>query len=857
MLTITINGQEIKLEKPVTILEAAKGVGIKIPTLCHYPGLDLFGGCRQCLVEVEKMPRLQTSCTVYAADGMVVRTETEEIIKARKGMLEFLLIHHPLDCPMCDKSGECTLQDLTVEYGAEEGKFREGKRKYRPNFEDPLIARNTERCILCTRCIRVCDGVQGASALAIRGRGNYSVVEPFSGGKFDCEYCGNCITVCPVGSLMSKLHSHSYRSWLVDTEVKSVCAYCGVGCSMMLQAREDKLIRTDPRLGVGINDGILCARGRFGYGFIESKGRLTEPLIRKNDRLVPVTWDEAFTYVADRLKEIKSRFGGSSIGGIASGRGTNEENYLFQKILREGLNTNNIDSIARTGFAVAQEYLEGILGPGATANIISDIKGAGAVITIGGDPAHINPVLGIQVRGAFRRGAKVITIGYAPGLERFRTHDLPLYPFTEGTLLSALLKELTGAKEFSGKNIPLETKIREFLATSGHNLKATCGIDPETLNNTIKALSGISGISIIIGPDILQRTDVTTNLFLLSAVAYLLNAKVYLLSERPNEQGLIDVGCVPDRSADGKVLENPGLTLMEMIEAANAGSIKALYIMGDNPVYNLPDSGFVKEALSKLELLVVQDMLATETVLLADVVLPASAWAEKTGTYTNLERRIQGLAKAVKGHGMEGWKILSELAQKLNMHTSFGSAEDVMKEIAGISPLYAGFKYADMDRGENIWPYKGAAPDSGISADKLQLTALWVPSKKDNLYLMIDRHMFHSGTMSRHSAALNTIYPEPYAGVNPDTAKKAGLEDGDIATIRSERKNIHLPVKVDKGIPPQAVLLTNYFRERGGLSLVPFKMEAVTKVPCINGIEVTLEKRALHMTDKDTEVCND
>lgn len=857
MLTITINGQEIKLEKPMTILEAARGVGIKIPTLCHYPGLDLYGGCRQCLVEVEKMPRLQTSCTVYVADGMVVQTETEEIIKARKGMLEFLLIHHPLDCPMCDKSGECRLQDLTVEYGPEEGKFREGKRKCPPNYEDPLIARNTERCILCTRCIRVCEGVQGASALTIRGRGNYSVVEPFSGGKFDCEYCGNCITVCPVGALMSKLHSHSYRSWLVETEVKSVCAYCGVGCSMLLQARENKLLRTNPKQGIGINDGILCARGRFGYGFIESKERLTEPLVRKNDRLVPVTWDEALTFVAGRLKEIKSRFGGNSIGGIASGRGTNEENYLLQKVMREGLNSNNIDSIARTGFAVAQEYLEDALGQGATANLISDIKWAGAVITIGGDPTHINPVLGIQVRGAFRRGAKVITIGYTPGLERFRTHDFPLYPFTEGTLLSALLSELAGTKELPGKNIYLEVKIKEFLATSNHNLKATCGIEAEALTDTIKAISGISEISIIIGPDIVQRTDVTTNLFLLSAVAYLLDAKVYLLSERPNEQGLIDVGCVPNRSAGGRVLENPGLTLMEMIDAANTGSIKALYIMGDNPAYNLPDSSFVKGALDKLEFLVVQDMFATETVLLADVVLPASAWAEKDGTYTNLERRIQGLGKAVKGQGMEGWRILSELAQKLNLHASFGSAEDVMREIAGLSPLYAGFKYEDMARGTNLRASKSTLSGSSMSADKWKLTTPWVPSKKDNLYLMIDRHMFHSGTTSRHSAALNTIYPEPYAGINPETAKKAGLEDGDIATIRSERKNIHLPVKVDKNIPAQAILLTNYFRERGGLSLVPFKMEAVTKVPCINGIEVTVGKRALHMTDKDTEVCND
>lgn len=857
MITININGQEIKLEKAMTILEAARGAGIEIPTLCHYPGLELFGGCRQCLVEVEKMPRLQTSCTVYVTDGMVVRTETEEIVKARKGMLEFLLIHHPLDCPMCDKAGECRLQDLTVQYGPEEGKFREGKRKHPSNFEDPLIVRNTERCILCTRCIRVCEGVQGASALTIRGRGNHSVVEPFSGGRFDCEYCGNCITVCPVGSLMSKLHSHSYRAWLIEEEVKSVCAYCGVGCSMMLQSREGKLARTNPKQGVGINNGILCAKGRFGYDFIESSGRLTEPLIRKNERLVPVTWDEAFTFAAGRLKEIKSRHGGGSIGGVASGRGTNEENYLLQKLMREGLGSNNIDSLSGTGFAVAQQYIEDALGQGATANLISDIKGSDAVITIGGDPAHINPVLGIQVRGAFKRCAKVITIGYAPGLEGFRTHDFPLYPFTEGTLLSAMLPELVKSKGLSGKNAALETGIKEFLAASKPEIKEICGIDENNLQDAIKVLSGVSKISVIIGPDIVQRTDVRTNLFLLSAVAYLLNAKVYLLSERPNEQGLIDVGCVPDKLPGGKPLAASGLTLSGMIEAAHSGSIKAMYIMGDNPVYNLPDSSFVKSALDKLEFLVVQDSLVTETALLADVVLPAFAWAEKDGTYTNLERRIQRLGRAVKGQGMDGWRILSAVGRKLNLHVSYESAEDVMAEIAKSSPLHAGFEYEDIDKGLNLWPYKGEAGSKSLSAGKWQLTEPWTPSKRGSLYLMIDRHMFHSGTISRHSEALNSIYPEPYVKISTETARLSGLADGDIATIRSARGTMHLPVKIEKNVPGSAVLLTNYFREKGGLSLAPFNIEPVTKVLSVNGIEVTLGKTAVHMADKAAEVCKE
>jgi NADH-quinone oxidoreductase subunit G len=270
MITVTINDKDIQLEKPVTILEAAKAGGIKIPTLCYFEGLEKFGGCRLCVVEVEKLPKLQTACTVMVTDGMVVRTETDAIIKARRAMLEFLLINHPLDCPYCDKAGECDLQDLVAQYGPDTGRFTEGKRQHPESFDDPIIVRNMERCVTCSRCVRMCEGVQGASAISVTGRGSRSFIEPFSGGRYDCEYCGNCLTVCPVGAIMSRLHRHSYRPWFVEKEVETVCGFCGVGCSMVLQMRENSILRSIPRMGVGINKGLLCAKGRFGYDLVES-----------------------------------------------------------------------------------------------------------------------------------------------------------------------------------------------------------------------------------------------------------------------------------------------------------------------------------------------------------------------------------------------------------------------------------------------------------------------------------------------------------------------------------------------------------------------------------------------------------
>lgn len=860
MITVNINGREIKLEKPVTILEASKMSGIKIPHFCHHSLLEKWGGCRMCLVEVERMPKLQTSCTLYVADGMVVRTESDEIAKARKGVLEFLLINHPLDCPVCDKAGECKLQDLTLKYGAAAGRFEEGKRKYPSNFEDPLIVRNTERCILCTRCIRMCSGVQGASALAVKSRGNRSVVEPFSGGKFDCEYCGNCITVCPVGSLMSKLHTHAYRAWLIEKEVNTVCSYCGVGCSFALQIRENKIVRSQPKPEVGFNKGILCAKGRFGYGYIESSERLDTPLVKKDGRLVPVTWDEAITTVAGRLMDIKERYGGESIGGIASARCTNEENYVFQRFFRIGLNSNSIDSISRTGFAVAQRYMEEVLGQGATANIITGIPNSDGIIVIGGDPTHINPVLGIQVREAFRRNAKVFTIGYTPGLERFNTCDLAPYPYTEATLLGSLLAELSRFKEPTGENRAFEARIKEFKSSSVEEMEKVCGIKGADLNRIVKDLYGLTSVSIIVGPDIIQRTDASRNIFLLTAISYLLNARVYILSERPNEQGVIDMGCVPDTLPGGRPVDvesfrkryedywgsdlpsKAGLTLMEMIEAANSGSIKALYVMGDNPLYNLPDSPFIRSSLEKLEFLVVQDIFMTETAEVADVVFPSLGWAEKEGTYINLERRIQRLNKALNRQGMEDWKIISEIGRKMGIRMPYNSSIDIFNELTAVSPLHAGLAYEEMGRGMDLWPYKGEPLRHRLGAGDWPLADAWVPAAGDKLYLYIERHMFVSGTISRHSTALNSIYQEPYAGVSPNVAGRFGIKDGDTVNIKTERGYLTLPVKTDKNLSDFVVMLSNNFRGKGAMGLVPYRMDPITKVPCVNGIEVIIEK---------------
>lgn len=859
MIKITINGKEISLEKPVTVLEAAKIAGIRIPTLCHYPGLENYGGCRLCLVEVEKMPKLQTSCTLMVTDGMIVRTESDEIAKARRSMLEFLLINHPLECPYCDKAGECDLQDLTVQYGPPVGRFAEGKRKHPESFDDPLIVRNMQRCILCTRCIRMCDGIQGASAITVTGRGNRSFVEPFSGGRYNCEYCGNCLTVCPVGAIMSRLHRHVYRSWQVEEKTKVVCPYCGVGCSMMVQVRADTILRTIPEPEVGINRGILCAKGRFGYGYVHSPNRLRRPMIRKAGRLEEVSWDEAIKYVSERLVDIKTTYGGEAIGGIASPRCTNEDNYLFQKLLRAGLKSNNIDSTVRNSIAVIQRYMEDVMGQGITANIISGIVNSEVIITIGGDPAHINPVFGLKIREAFKRGAKVITVGYTPGLRRFSTYRLNPQPFTEGTLLSNMISELIQKRPFPGENLTFEEKIKSYNYSDRKDLKEICGLNFEEVEKVLEELLRFQSISIVIGPDIVTRSDMRSILFLLTALCYILNARVFMLSDRPNEQGLIDMGCLPDMLPgerpveiesfrhkcetlwSSSIPEKPGMTILEMIEAAKSGKLKALYVMGENLVFNLPDGQFIREALNNLELLVVQDIFMNETAEIAHVILPSLTWLEKEGTFTNLERRVQRSRKAISAQGMEDWRILSEIGKKIGLKMDYNSSLDVMNEISRISPLYAGLTYDDLETEFNLWPYKGEPLRHKLGSGDWPLTELWRP-QKEAVYLMIERHMFLSGTLSRHSTALNSIYERPMARISPGLASKLGIKEGELIKVKTERIGMILTVSLDKDLSDSVVLLSNNFEGAGALSLVPFKMDKETKVSYIDGVEVIIEK---------------
>lgn len=851
MITITINEKEIRLDEPVTVLEAARRAGIKIPTLCNHELLEPFGGCRLCVVEVERMPKLMTSCTLMSADGMVVRTESEAITKVRRSILEFLLINHPLDCPVCDKAGECELQDATMKYGPTVGRFKEEKRKVSASHDDPIFARNMERCISCTRCVRICADIQGKSAITMVSRGGRTSMEPFSASSFNCEYCGNCMIACPVGSILGRGYIYSYRPWQMDREVATVCGYCGVGCSLILQIRDETVKRVWSRTGLGLNNGILCSKGMFGYEFLRSEKRLKEPLIRKNGELQPATWDEALSLVAKRLSEIKKRDGGTAIGGIASPRCTNEDNYIFQKFMRLVCETNNIDSISRMGFASAQRYLEGLLGQGITANIISGIKHSDVVLVLGGDPTAVNPVLGLAVREASRRGGNVVVLDHAPGLERFKRLRITPPLFREAEVLETLLIKIRKAKARSNSEHIIDREINK--------LSSREGVAIEGLDELRDMLLSSGSTSIILGMDLIQRTDGNHILFLIAGLVYLLEARLYLLSERPNEQGLIDMGCVPEmlpgcRPVDivdyrrryeemwgASIPEHKGMTLMEMIEAIRAGRIKGLYVMGEDLAFNLPNSPSIKEALSSLDILVVQDVFLTETARIADVVFPATGWSEKEGTYTNLERRIQYLPKALNSSsGMDDWRIISEVSNKMGYKMDYSTSGQIMDEIARVSPLYRGLTYEKIRTGDKLWHYEGK-PLRGEVVET-QVTGHRDRDYRGDLYLCLDKPLFHSGTISQRSSLLTRICPEPLLRIGENVTERFGIRDGESVIISTKIGSMEVKVRVDSTIDDNRVFLSNHFEGKGVFSLLDYNLDPITNAPGIEGCEVRIEK---------------
>jgi NADH-quinone oxidoreductase subunit G len=626
-VNITVDGKKVTAPAGTLLIEACKSVGIEVPSFCYYPNLSLQGACRMCLVKVEKMPKLQTACTTVIGEGMIVSTDLPEIHQARKSMVELLLGNHPLDCPVCDAGGECELQDMTFSYGAAESKYIEPKNHRDEQQWSPVVYFDRPRCILCYRCVRVCGEGMDVWALGVQNRGVSSIIAPDKGDHLECEECGMCIDICPVGALTSGAYRYKTRPWEMK-HVGTVCTHCGDGCKTTLGVRRSEtgldIVRGDNRDKSGINGDFLCIKGRYAFDFADSSERLKTPLIRKDGRLVPASWEDAFELIGRRFSEIRDSDGGQAIGIIGSNRTTNEENYLLQKFARLVCKTNNIDHHRTADFPAFAAALSG--KPGMTASI-RDVFNAPATLLIGNDPTNQHPLLAWQIRNNVR-------------LHRAKLYVINSKEIKLGRQATAQVQLPTGA----------EGKLAAFLAgdDSAINALIANATNKDAWINLRQTLRAEPNLVIIFGSEI-RGSDIASLVKFGSSVG----AKFICLGDYANSRGAADMGLYPDLlpgyhpvSGDhpewGEFPATPGLTIAQMADAAKSGGLKALYVVGANP---LDEYEIDPYSLSNA-FVVVQDMFLTETATIADVVLPAANAYEKAGTFTNTCGDLQTLKKA-------------------------------------------------------------------------------------------------------------------------------------------------------------------------------------------------------------------
>jgi NADH-quinone oxidoreductase subunit G len=677
LVHLKIDDRDVEVPAGTLVIEATRRLGIEVPSFCYYPGLTLQAACRMCLVEIEKTPKQQTACTQVVAEGMVVHTNTQAVRDSRKMMLEFLLSNHPLDCPVCDKGGECELQDMVFRYGADSSRFVEEK-IHRPEEKwSDLVYYDAPRCILCYRCVRVCDEGMDVKALGVGMRGAHSIIIPNREDHLECEECGMCIDICPVGALTSGTYRYKTRPWEMQY-VSTICTHCSNGCKTTLSVRNHEILRANNRDLSGINKEFLCVKGRFGFDFTKHPERIKQPLVRKGDKLLPVSWEEAAQAAAAKLKELHTAYGAEAIGFIGSNRAANEENYLLQRLARATFGTNNIDHHRTADYTGLITALGERAGEASLA--MEQLYESKAVLVIGNDPSNQNPLVAWQIRAGIRHfNSKLFLLNSNEiKLERKATQFIKV---GEGQEAAAVHWLATG-----------EGQLAEGVADKLSALKSALEAEPEV---AIVFGSEIAGAAI--------RDLVAFGSKLQGKVRYM------ALGDYANSRGAADMGVLPDRLPGYAYLDNkaageslakywgapvptqPGMTAPEMVEAAQSGKLKALYVMGANPFAHFGKAGAGR---GSLDFLVVHELFMTETAKMADVVFPAASAYEKDGSVTNTSGEIQLLHKAAEVMGtrsdFELLRIFSHQLERLGLGKAFHlkTPAAVFEEIRKAVPGY-------------------------------------------------------------------------------------------------------------------------------------------------------------------------
>lgn len=863
-VTLSIDNQEVTVPKGTTILEAAKGLGVEIPTLCHLKELAPDGSCRMCVVEVEGGRRggLTTACTAHCQEDMVVSTHSEKVADSRRFILDLLLSNHKLECFSCGKNGDCQLQQYALDYGIDATSFTEGKRMpcHQEDTSNPFFSYDPEKCIMCRRCARVCQLRQGRDVLSIANRGFETKMMPSYGQAFDqsiCESCGNCVSSCPTGALTAK-DTKEYRKWETQ-KIPTTCPHCGTGCQMNLLVKNNRLVGVEPLDGPA-NKNLLCVKGKFAsYKFVGSGDRLTEPLIKRNGIFEPASWEEALTLVSSKFNEIKAENGADALAGFSCSRATNEDNYVFQKMVRAAFGTNNVDNCARVCHSASVHGLAQTLGSGAMTNPIADItEDVDMILLVGSNPEEAHPVIGAQIRQAIQRGTQVVVVDPRK-INLVKDSALHLQvqagtnvAFANG-MMHVILKEGLADRHFIEERtegfLDLEKMVADY---TPEKVAEICHIHPEDLIQAARMYAKAEKAPIIYCLGVTEHSTGTEGVMSMSNLAMLVGkvgkpgCGVNPLRGQNNVQGACDMGCMPYDFPGYQKVNNPevidkfekawhvplnrntGLTSTKVLPAATAENVKGLYIFGEDPIVTDPDTGHVRQALESLDFLVVQELFMTETAAYADVVLPGISYAEKDGTFTNTERRVQRVRKAVepRGQAREDYEIFCEVMTRMGYPCAYESAKEIMKEISAVTPSFGGINYERLEKESLQWPCRSLtdpgtpimhvgsfARGKGLFKAIPYKQAQELPDEEYPYLMSTGRMLYHYNTraMTGRTEGINQIANHSYIEINAVDAQALGIQEGDKVEVHSRRGKIETYAAVGNRVFPQEVFMTFHF----------------------------------------------
>ena len=855
-ITLTINGRSISAVAGQTILEVAARHGIKIPTLCHHEALRPIGACRLCQVEDEKRGVVVPACVTKISPGMVIETESERVRKNRRNIIRLLMAAHPESCVVCEKGNTCELRRLAAEMGV--GRHGLDPMPFHPLVMDlnPFLTRDLSKCIMCAKCVRVdqevvCEGVIDYNLRGFTAHPATLFGRPLEASQ--CTFCGSCLTVCPVGAIAEK---DKPRLDHAGARRRSVCSFCACGCSIYLEHDHNSVRSVSPTALAHTANGVtLCVKGHFGHDHMSSPDRLRTPLLRTEDGLQPASWDQALDYISAKMKAIKESHGPDALGFMGGARSTNEENYLFQKLARCAIGTNNIDFSGRAKAGEALDALWEATGFAAATGSFKDIESSDAILLFGTDPSVVAPVLGYHIKRAARvHGKKLIVIdplrsrstGYA---------GIWLQPAlgTEARLLQGMIavileEDLTDRQFVAAKTREFDDLAAAMAGVSVSDCASACGVPEDALREAARVFANASTGYVVFGNDAEGAKGIGATTRLILGLIFLTgnlgkdrSGFLHVLKEA-NAQGALDMGVRPDGLPGQRPLsdeaarsrlagawgvpppESAGLNSWEMIEAARDGKLQGLYVLNENPAVLFPDEAMVRGALAGLPLLVVQDMFLTETAKLAHVVLPAAAWAEKDGTVTNMERRVQRLSGAVlpPGEFPPDLEVITAVAGRLGLDWPYKSPDDVLKEIERVVPLYGECGRADLNGKALFWPPLGmeevtdTLPHGIGHADgkAVFLTPGQVngaaPEDAEYPFMLIAGGLLQhlgSGSRTARSKRLGKMEPSVFVGLHPDGLEELGLNPGDRVRVVGRQAVVEVPVRADERLPGGAVFM--------------------------------------------------